>query len=1103
MREPPHISANQFLLEIIVMAVTANFAAGTLTLLGDSPDNAITASRNAAGDILVNGGAVAIAGGPSTVANTSLIEAFGLDGNDTISLDESNGALPAANLFGGIGNDALTGGSGADQLSGEDDNDTLLGRGGADQLSGGNGNDTVTGGPGNDTALLGDDDDTFIWNPGDGSDTVEGQAGFDTLEFNGANVSENIDISANGGRVRFTRDVANITMDLNGVERIAFHAFGGTDTITVNDLTGTGVQQVAMDLEANGGGGDGAADTVIANGTSGVDQITVTLSGSTVLVNGLPAEISISGQEAAGDALVINGLGDADIINASGLAAGQLRLTVDGGTGNDIITGSAGSDTVLGGDGDDTVTGGRGDDVALLGANDDTYIWNPGDGSDIVEGQAGTDTLIFNGANASENIDISANGGRVRFTRDVANITMDLNDVERIAFHALGGADNITVNDLTGTDVQQVSIDLQANGGGGDGQVDAVTASGTAGSDSITVLQSGQNIIVDGLAAQVSIIGQEAANDRLQINGLGGDDVIDAAGLAAGHIPLLLNGGLGNDQIFGSAGIDIVNGGDGDDLAVLGAGDDMFVWNPGDDNDTVEGGADFDTLEFNGANASENIDILANGGRVRFVRDIANITMDLNDVERITFQALGGADNVTVNDLTGTDVQQVSIDLQANGGGGDAAVDTVIVNGTDGEDQITIAQSGSGILVDGLPAQISITGFEAANDRLVIDGGTGDDRFVYGPGGPAATVVGFVAGANTDSIDLKAFAAAGIHDLAAVLALATQVGTDTVLDFGPGNILVLANVTRSDLNADDFIFQGPVVSSVATSGTGITAGSGDLNAGDVVVFTLTFDEALTVAGGVPTLVLNDGGIATFTAGSGSNVLTFQYAVAAGQNTADLAITAVDPHGATLQDAFGNEADLSGAIVNPPGTLQIDTIAPQLDDVTASPSSGTGLPGSEITFTLAFDEAVAVTGGTPTLSLNDGGTAVYDAAATALLGDASRLVFDYLVSANDHPTSALAVTGFNPQGASVDDLAGNHADLSHVAAVFDGLAINETTIPAYTINGFTRPELHLNAAGQIILDGPAAEAAAAYGLKFLYLGVPASTPYPPVPDFDLV
>ena len=48
--------------------------------------------------------------------------------------------------------------------------------------------------------------------------------------FNGANVDEKIDISANGNRVRFFRDVANITMDLNGVEEIDFNAFGGADT---------------------------------------------------------------------------------------------------------------------------------------------------------------------------------------------------------------------------------------------------------------------------------------------------------------------------------------------------------------------------------------------------------------------------------------------------------------------------------------------------------------------------------------------------------------------------------------------------------------------------------------------------------------------------------------------------------------------------------------------------------------------------------------------------------------------------------------------------------------------------------------------------------
>ena len=95
-----------------------------------------------------------------------------------------------------------------------------------------------------------------------------------------------------------------------------------------------------------------------------------------------------------------------------------------------------------------------------MGAGDDTFVWNPGDGSDIVEGQAGTDTMQFNGANINEKIDLSANGGRARFTRDVANITMDLNDVESINFNALGGADTITVNDLTGTDVTEVNLDL-------------------------------------------------------------------------------------------------------------------------------------------------------------------------------------------------------------------------------------------------------------------------------------------------------------------------------------------------------------------------------------------------------------------------------------------------------------------------------------------------------------------------------------------------------------------------------------------------------------------------------------------------------------------
>jgi Ca2+-binding RTX toxin-like protein len=845
------------------MSVTSSFnpSAGVLSAFGDANRNTITFSRDAAGNILVNGGAVHVVGGKPTVANTGLIQAFGLDGNDTITLDETNGALPAAQLFGGDGNDTLTGGSGNDLLFGQAGNDTLLGKGGNDLLFGGDGNDTliggagddqvfgqggddtmiwnpgdgsdlfeggdgndtaivnggngsetfsitangtrvrldrldpapfhldigttenlvvhanggndvitagnglaglinltldggagddtITGGDGNDTliggdgndvitggrgsdvAFLGTGDDTFVWNPGDGSDTVEGQAGFDTLLFNGANVNENIDISANGSRVRFFRDVGNVTMDLNSIERIEFTARGGADKITVNDLTGTHVQQVAIDLAATPGSetGDGAADTVIVDGRAGNDHITVTGTGTQVTVNGLSAQVTIDGSEGANDTLVINTLGGNDTIDASQLAAGAIGLTVDAGDGNDTIIGSGDADMLIGGAGSDTVTGGRGNDVAFLGDGDDRFIWNPGDGSDTVNGQAGTDTLLFNGANVNENIDISSNGSHVRFFRDVGNVTMDLNSVEHIQFNALGGADTINVGDLTGTDTNLVAIDLAAAGTtSGDGAADRVNVNGTAGDDTIKIARSGGVITVNGLPAQVTIAHAEGANDTLTVNGLGGNDTIDASALPANAINLVLNGGDGNDMITGSAGNDTVIGGRGADVALMGKGDDTFIWNPGDGSDTVDGQAGTDTLLFNGANVSENIDISANGSHVEFVRDVANITMDLNGIEHVQFNALGGADTITVNDLTGTDVNQVSIDLGAVPGspGGDGQVDTVIINGTAGNDVINVTDNNGVVTVTGLASTVTITNFDPT-DRLVINGLGGDD----------------------------------------------------------------------------------------------------------------------------------------------------------------------------------------------------------------------------------------------------------------------------------------------------------------------------------------------------------------------------------------
>src|SRR5262245_58581723 len=81
-KKPGHarfVPAFELLDERVLPAVTATFLPGasTLTIFGDALDNTITVSRDAAGKILVNGGAVKLLGGPPHVANVALIHAFG------------------------------------------------------------------------------------------------------------------------------------------------------------------------------------------------------------------------------------------------------------------------------------------------------------------------------------------------------------------------------------------------------------------------------------------------------------------------------------------------------------------------------------------------------------------------------------------------------------------------------------------------------------------------------------------------------------------------------------------------------------------------------------------------------------------------------------------------------------------------------------------------------------------------------------------------------------------------------------------------------------------------------------------------------------------
>jgi Ca2+-binding RTX toxin-like protein len=221
---------------------------------------------------------------------------------------------------------------------------------------------------------MGAGDDVFVWNPGDDNDNVEGQDGFDTLLFNGANIAEQVSLSANGGRALFARDIAGVTMDLNGVEDVVFNAFGGTDKIAVHDLTGTDVTNVELNLAGAGGLGDGAADAVTVDATAGNDVALVFGDASRVTVVGLAAQVDLTGMEAANDTLTIFGGDGDDVLSASGLAAGAIKLVLNGGDGDDVIIGSDGDDVLIGGAGDDVLIGGLGNDVIDGGPGDNIVI---------------------------------------------------------------------------------------------------------------------------------------------------------------------------------------------------------------------------------------------------------------------------------------------------------------------------------------------------------------------------------------------------------------------------------------------------------------------------------------------------------------------------------------------------------------------------------------------------------------------------------------------------------------------------------------------------------------------------------------------------------
>ena len=497
-------------------AVTATFSAPVLTVFGDSLNNTVTLSRDGAGIILVNGGAIPVGGGTPTVANTNLIRVLGPDGDDTIALSQADGALPAANLNGGVGNDRLTGGSGGDQLLGQAGNDTLFGLGGVDVLSGGSENDTITGGDADDQAHGQGGNDRLIWNPGDDTDLNEGGADSDTVEVNGGGGGEQFTATANGARVRFDRlNPAPFAIDIGTSENLVLNANGGNDSFSA-----TGNLSALIKFTADGGAGD---DSLL--GSVGAD----------VLLGGNGNDF-VDGQQ--GRDVVFLGAGDDtfhwDVADA---ADGINSEVIEGQDGVDTMTfeGSNASEDMTA-----TANGGRVQFTRTVGVDPAQAVALRDVESIVAKAFGGVDSVLvsdLSGTSVTSVVaDLAAVGGGDDLVADSVHI------------NATNGDDTVIVTG-SGTSTHVGGLSAQ------------VTLSGvTAGRDRLIVVAHGDADVVDASALPANAA-------LLWIEGGPGDDL-----LLGGFGPDLLRGGDGDDVLIGGPGADTLDGGPGEDVIIDGLG---------------------------------------------------------------------------------------------------------------------------------------------------------------------------------------------------------------------------------------------------------------------------------------------------------------------------------------------------------------------------------------------------------------------------------------------------------------------------------------------------------------------------------------------------
>jgi extracellular elastinolytic metalloproteinase len=228
-------------------------------------------------------------------------------------------------------------------------------------------------------------------------------------------------------------------------------------------------------------------------------------------------------------------------------------------------------------------------------------------------------------------------------------------------------------NEGTGTS----EIEVSANLGPG---ADTLAVTGSAAADNYRFGTAGANLNGDDDGNDVVLSGIE----NLTVNGSAGNDVISAGGALGTAspltIPVVLNGGSGNDKQTGGTGSDTINGGDGKDTC--------NALKAADGSDTCTGGAGVDTASYSARAGAVSLtnDGAANDGSAGESDNIAS------DVENLT----GGKGGDTIKIATsgsnigkgggGNDALDIRDGIAANGDkadGGGGVADSCLVDAGD------------------------------------------------------------------------------------------------------------------------------------------------------------------------------------------------------------------------------------------------------------------------------------------------------------------------------------------------------------------------------------------------------------------------------------